>query len=217
MYQNIFFDLDGTLVNTEEGIQNGIEFARAQLKLPKLPYSLLKKFIGPPLHLSFETYYGLDSKAALEAVAIYRQYYHEKGQLECMLYDGIIPLLNQLYKTGFSLYVATSKPTVFAQSILEELQISCYFQQIQGSDQNAPATSVKSVVIDHLLRKNNLKKSETLLVGDTKFDAEGAMQTGLHFLPVLYGFGEESDFSSFPCVGTAPDVPSIASFLTTID
>lgn len=213
MYQNIFFDLDGTLVNTEEGIQNGIEYARTQLGLPRLPHSLLKKFIGPPLPLSFETYYGLDSKTALKAAAIYRKYYHEKGQLECVLYSGIPHLLNQLYKTGISLYVATSKPTVFARSILETLQISCYFQQVQGSDPKDPATAGKSCVIDTLLRKNNLKKCETLLVGDTKFDAEGAMQTKIHFLPVLYGFGEEGDFAPFPHVGTAPDVSSIASFI----
>ncbi len=214
MYQNIFFDLDGTLVNTEEGIQNGIEYARTQLDLPKLPYPIQKKFIGPPLHLSFETYYGLDSETALEAVAIYRQYYNEKGQLECALYDGVLPLLNQLCQAGFHLYVATSKPTVFAQSILKSFQISSCFQKIQGSVLKNPASSAKSAVIGSLLHENNLKKSETLMIGDTKFDAEGAMQTEIDFLAVLYGFGEEDSFAPFPRIGTAPTVQSIASFLT---
>lgn len=214
MYQNIFFDLDGTLVNTEEGIQNGIEYTRTQLNLPKLPYSTRKKFMGPPLHLSFETYYGLDRKTALEATAIYRQYYKEKGQLECALYDGISPLLNQLCQAGFRLYVATSKPTVFAQSILEAFQISSCFQKIQGSVLKDPASSTKCAVIHTLLDENNLKKSETLMIGDTKFDAEGAVQTGIDFLAVLYGFGEEDSFAPFPRIGTAPTVQSIISFLT---
>lgn len=213
MYQNIFFDLDGTLVNTEEGILNGIEYARKTCNLPILPYPVVKRFIGPPLPLSFRTFYELDDDGARQAVTAYRSYYNEKGKFECRLYHGIRQLLKRLQERGCRLFVATSKPTPYAVDILRHLEIEGRFQRIQGSDLNNLSSYEKADIIRKILAEEKLDKKETLMVGDTKFDMEGAQKAGIDFLGVLYGFGDREELSGHSTLGPATTPRDIETIL----
>ncbi len=214
MYSDILFDLDGTLVNTEKGIFQSIAYAAEKMQLPSLPKKTLRKFLGPPLHDSFERYFSLSPEQALLAVDTYREHYRAKGVMECELYPGMKALLHRLKEEGFSLYVATSKPTVFAERVLKAFHVAEYFSLIQGSELNDPHSTSKALIIEKVIQKAQLSKENCLLVGDTRFDGEGAAQAGIPFLPVLYGFGEWEEMQALPHIGIAKSVESIAELLS---
>ena len=119
MKKTILFDLDGTLIDTSEGILNSIEKTIKDLLLQEKNRDELISFIGPPLQGAFEEIYGLDKYRAEEAVSVFRKHYKSEDMLICKPYDGIEELLTTLKRQGMKLFVATSKPTEFAIQILK--------------------------------------------------------------------------------------------------
>lgn len=187
MYDTILFDLDGTLVNSAEGITEGVRYALEALHLPPLPYETREKFIGPPIRASFQKYSGVDAETAEALLAAYRVYYAETGLHRCVPYDGIRELLEKLTEAGKELFVATAKPTTYSRTILEEWKLAGYFKEIVGAgfDKNFE-TKDKIVALAASMATNE----KIVMVGDTVFDVEGARACGLPTVGVLYGFGD---------------------------
>ena len=126
-YDIILFDLDGTLTESAEGITNSVIFALDKMGIKETDKEKLKAFVGPPLDESFMKYYGFDKEGAKEAIANYRIYYREKGIYEAPLYENVEKTLVQLSEVGKRLFVATSKPEVFAKNKekpLSDLQLA---------------------------------------------------------------------------------------------
>ena len=125
---NILFDLDGTLTDPRVGIIRCIQHALEVLNGPKWRNSDLERFIGPPLHESFKEILGTtDGAAAWEALQIYRERYNRVGFLENEVYPGVPQALEALRRAGHHLWIATSKPTVYACNIAEHFQLAKYF------------------------------------------------------------------------------------------
>ncbi|MBE7062557.1 MAG: HAD family hydrolase [Ruminococcaceae bacterium] len=187
MYDTILFDLDGTLVNSAEGITEGVRYALESLHFPALPYAVREKFIGPPLRESFQKYCGVDEETAGKLLAAYRVYYAEKGLHQAVPYDGIRELLEKLTKAGKELFVATAKPTVYSRTILEEWKLDGFFKEIIGAgfDKNFE-TKDKIVALAASMATNE----KIVMIGDTVYDVEGARACGLPTVGVLYGFGD---------------------------
>ena len=190
MYDIILFDLDGTLTESGLGIVNSILFALERFDIHEKDTEKLKKFIGPPLAESFMNFYGFSEDAAKKAVGFCQEYLKEKGIFEAPLYNGIEALLRDLKEVGKTLYVATSKPEVFARQILEHLQVHNYFQDIVGS--NIDGTRIKKdEIISAILEKNGVtNKSKVVMVGDREHDVMGARKVGIDSIGVLYGYGD---------------------------
>ena len=112
MYQNILFDLDGTLTNPGEGITNSVAYALKKWKIEVKDKRELYPFIGPPLMDSFQTYYQFSEEDSRQAVTYYREYFSEKGIYENEVYDGVREILEELKGKKKSLILATSKPEV---------------------------------------------------------------------------------------------------------
>ncbi|EOL48735.1 HAD hydrolase, family IA [Enterococcus phoeniculicola] len=193
MKRAIFFDLDGTLIDSSEGIFSSILFAAERLNLEYPNSELLRKFIGPPLKTSFEKYLGLDEKSANKAVHAYREYYAKKGMYQIKPYDGIKEVLEAL-SIEKNVYIATSKPEIFAKEILEYLGFSDYFVGIYGADLDGKR-SEKSEVISHVLSRHPEIK-QAVMIGDRKHDMVGGKRNNLATLGVLYGFGSEKELLS---------------------
>lgn len=194
-YQNIIFDLDGTLANTGEGIINGVFYAANELNLKNVDLALAKRFVGPPLVESFMNHCGLTKEEATEAAKTFRVYYSKIGMYECELYSGIEETLKGLKEKGFDLYVATSKPEVFAIDILKRLGIASNFKEIVGSNLDN-TRSKKNELIEAVIENNHLEKEKCIMVGDKMQDIVGAKLANIDSVGVLYGFGDYEEISS---------------------
>lgn len=186
--ENILFDLDGTLTNPKEGIINSILFALKKLEIRENNVNELDSFIGPPLRESFKTRYNLTDIKADQAVNVYREYFSTQGLFENEPYFGVEELLEALSINNFKLYVATSKPTVFAQQILRHFNLEKYFIEIIGSNLDNSRTD-KTEIISHVVSAHQLKTSKSIMVGDRKYDIIGAKNNSVKTIGVTYGYG----------------------------
>lgn len=191
-YQNILFDLDGTLTDPREGITRSIQYALAQLGIDEPDLRQLEHFIGPPLLQCFMSSYGFDEARAWEAVNHYRVRFKDTGLYENQVFDGIGELLELLGGQGRTLYIATSKPTVFAAEIARHFDFARHFKVIYGSELDGTRTH-KVELIAHLLQLEDLDPSRTLMIGDRKHDLIGAHRNGLRAAGVGYGFGSREE------------------------
>lgn len=195
MYQWILFDLDGTLTDPGEGITNSVAYALEKWNIKVQDRTELYPFIGPPLKDSFEKYYGFTDVEAEQAVEYYREYYREKGIFENKLIPGIAELLAEIHDSGRKIMLATSKPELFAKSILEHFGIAEYFDFIGGASMDGSRTK-KTDVILYVLEKCNIKAYENVvMIGDRKYDIEGAKQAGLDSIGVLFGYGDHKELA----------------------
>lgn len=186
--KNILFDLDGTLTDPALGITNSVMHALKRFNIPLPPRDELYKFIGPPLAESFEKYYGFsDGQVAVE---VYREYFSTKGLFENELYDGIDNLLKTLQEKGHKIFLATSKPEIYAKQILEHFNIDKYFTDAVGSLLNGNRVE-KGEVIAYLLKKHSI--TDAIMIGDRCFDIAGAKENGIKSIGVLYGYGTKEE------------------------
>lgn len=193
-YQYILFDLDGTLTEPKEGITKSVAYALKFYGIEVDNLDSLCKFIGPPLKESFMNYYGFDDRKAEEAVEKYREYFRPHGVYENKVYDGVDKLLESLAECGKTLILATSKPTVFARTILEHFDLIKYFDVVCGSELDGTRVK-KGEVIAYALDQAGVKdKSQAVMVGDREHDIIGAKQNGLASIGVLYGYGCVEEF-----------------------
>ncbi len=189
-YKNIFFDLDGTLTDPYEGITNSIIYSLRyypEIQIPKR--EMLKSFIGPPLFDSYRRYFGFSEKESAEAVGHYREYYRDRGIFENRLYGGIGGLLSGLKVSGKRVFLATSKPEIFAGQILEHFKIKNYFDGIYGSALDG-SLAEKADILSVALLREGCRRDETLMIGDTLYDIEGAERCGIRAIGVTYGYGD---------------------------
>jgi len=192
-YEICLFDLDGTIVDSQQGIVNSILHTVATFGLEMPSMERLKKFIGPPIRVSFEKVFNMSPKDANSAVSKYREYYAEKGVFENILYPGIEDTLKILKERGKTIALATLKPTVFAVKILEEFGISQYFTYALGSELNGDRNTKGEVISDVLDALGDISKEKTVMIGDREYDILGAREMGLSSIGVTYGFGSRRE------------------------
>ncbi|WP_234123787.1 HAD family hydrolase [Clostridium hydrogenum] len=188
MYKYILFDLDGTLTDSKEGITKSVQYALNKLGVSVDDLTSLEKFIGPPLKDCFMEYYNFSESKAAEAVAYYRENFSKRGLFENEVYIGVETMLTKLKETGLHLIVATSKPTVFSEKILEHFNLAQYFDAIVGSTLDG-SRSKKADVIKFALEECKIKTSEAIMIGDREHDMIGAKENGLAAIGVTYGYG----------------------------
>lgn len=190
--QNILFDLDGTLTDPREGITRSIQYALAKLGIDEPDLTRLEHFIGPPLLQAFMQFYRFDEAKAWEAVNFYRERFKVTGLYENRVFDGVGELLAELQEQGRTLYIATSKPWVFAREIARHFDFARHFKVIYGSELDGTRTN-KVDLIGHLLAEEGLDPAQTLMIGDRKHDLIGARSNGLDAVAVGYGFGSRQE------------------------
>lgn len=212
-FEHIFFDLDGTLTDSQDGILNSFKnvFIHFGLEIPD--YQTLCTYIGPPLPFTFTEILGFSKEKTEESIKVFRNYYNERGYLENRVYQGIPQLLAALKENGFKLSVATSKPEVTAKKIIKNFNLEKYFDHICGSASDE-SRSKKSEVIEYAIETNKIAdRSKILMVGDRKFDVEGAAQTGLKCAGVLFGYGSEEELKKAGAAFIAKTPADILKFV----
>lgn len=187
----IFFDLDGTLVDSSIGIHNGFTYTFEQLGVPSPDAKTIRSFMGPPLETSFSS--CLPANQIELAIQLYRSYYKEKGMYEAQLFPQIKDLLTELAQQ-YPVYITTTKNTPTAVHMTSNFGIDHFFDGIHGS---SPQALHKADVIRQALTAHNLAPENVVIVGDTKYDMIGAQETGIKKLAVTWGFGEEKDLMGY--------------------
>lgn len=181
------FDFDGTLADTSEGILYCYDHGAAQLGYVPAPREQYEGVIGGHVDAGFRKVYGMDRALSERAMQIYRKLYQEKGMYLAHLYDGMERTLRRLKDAGIRIALATLKHERFAEKMLQNLGVADYFDCICAFDGSAGCD--KKVLLHRVCRTLNIPEQDSVLIGDSVFDAIGAEQAGMDFLAVTYGLG----------------------------
>ena len=212
-YEYLFFDLDGTLTDSCEGIYKSFEYALGFYGIEVKDLNTLKPVLGPPLKDSFMDMYGFDEKTADEAVAKYRERFSVTGLYENRVYDGVYEMLSALKEKGYFIALATSKPEKFARVILKHFELEKYFDFIAGATIGGNI-STKEDVINHIINSLDITdNSKILMIGDRKYDLIGAKEFDIDAMGVLYGYGSAQELSEYPSVMLAKTPEDVVKFL----
>lgn len=189
-----FFDMDGTLCDSGEGIKKGIEIAFSMLRIPLPEQKELDAYIGPPLFESFTQRAHLSEVEAKIAEKWFRDYYMRKGKFENKLYEGMKEVL-QAAKSRRHLAVATSKPEIMAKEVARKYGIADDFDMIAGA--NIDGTRTKKIdVIRYAMSELNLSAQDVVMIGDRYTDIDAAKALGISSIGVLYGYGTREELES---------------------
>jgi phosphoglycolate phosphatase len=187
---SVFFDLDGTLTDPLEGITRSIQHALVGMQIPCPPLTELACTIGPPLRSTFADLMGVEmgDVRVEQAVQIYRDRFASVGLYENSVYAGVPEMLQRLSTASLPLYLATSKPRVYAERILEHFDLAAYFLRIYGSELDGRHDD-KSELLAFLLEEEGIAAERAVMVGDRKQDILAAQINGVRSLGVTYGYG----------------------------
>lgn len=189
----LLFDLDGTLIDSLQGIVRCIVHAFDQIGETPPAEEALRDWIGPPLRVSFGEWFGDPVDARIEtAVAHYRTRFDCVGWKEHTVYPGVAEALATLAKRGHRMAVVTAKNELHAQRIVESLPYGNLFEEVIGATLDS-SRSDKTELIAEALERLGVSPSACTMLGDRRFDIDGARAHGMHSIGVLWGFGTREE------------------------
>ncbi len=214
--RTLFFDLDGTLTDPQEGITKSIQYALTQMGLAAPEADNLLHFIGPPLRESFGELIGAEH--AETAVTHYRYRYETegKGLAENRVYEGIPAMLSALRAQEKKLWVVTSKPHPIARRILTHFDLNGFFEEIYGAEMDGTRNN-KGDLIAYILARENFRVDDILMIGDRKHDVLGAARHGIRSIGVTWGYGGAEELTAAGAhrlVGSVSELSGILSGIT---
>jgi phosphoglycolate phosphatase len=207
---HIFFDLDGTLTDSAEGITKSIQHALEKMDVPAPSLDELESYIGPSLFDTFGHLIG-DNDRIDDAVALYRERFADVGLYENRLYEGVVETLNTLSASGYQLYVATSKPHVYANKILAHFEIDHFFKAVFGAELDG-TRSDKVELLQFALTQTGVAAESAVMIGDRHHDMNGARHNKMRAIGALYGYGDRQELEAagaHACCTTAHDIPAL--------
>ena len=198
LYQYIIFDLDGTLIKSEEGLFDSITYALEKSGVDPGDRKDMKRMIGPVLWESFQKFYNMSAEEADRATAYFTEAYDKEGIYKVSVYEGVVQMLESLRNAGRILLVVTAKPRDMAERVLNHTGIDKYFQAVIGPARGNKKTDKGSLLREALsfLAKtgtDHFQKEQAVMVGDRMFDMQGAVETGIPSIGVLYGYGDRQE------------------------
>lgn len=213
MIKAVLFDLDGTLIDTSEGIIDSVRYTISQLGYEQLPIETILKFVGPPIQNSLITYVNLTLEEAQKGANIFRDYYKNNALYKASVYPGIKKLLLELKNSRIKIGVATYKREDYAIDLLKYFGIADYCDVIHGADNENKLT--KADIVEMCINELDENKSNVLLIGDTIHDAKGAYNVSIGFIAVTWGFGYKSPYDKieYPCITIVKEPKEISKIL----
>ena len=219
MFEYILFDLDGTLTDPKVGITTCVQYALKHFGIEEPDNDKLTPFIGPPLTDSYKEFYGFTDEQAHIGLEKYRERFSTIGWMENEIYPGMEEMLKMLYDKGIKLAVASSKPKVFVEKILDYFHIREYFTVVSGAELDGSRNNKQAVMKEAFVRlgiisgvkaeeitdENYAMTKEELeqigsvtcaMVGDRKFDVNGARAWGVTSVAVSYGYAPEGELEA---------------------
>lgn len=193
-YDYVIFDFDGTVTDTGEGILKSLAYSFEQMGQPVPDLSDLKKFIGPPIHYSYVTFYNVPEDEVAEYIRKYRERYRKIGIFECFVFDGMRQTLESLRSQGIKTGIASSKPIKLVYDVMEYLGLTGLFDAVVGTQFDDSSHAGKTDLVLECMQKLGALRERTLMVGDRYFDIDGAKGAGVDSVGVIYGYGSREEF-----------------------
>jgi len=216
MKKYMLFDLDGTLTDPKVGITTCVQYALHSMGIEEPDLDKLLPFIGPPLKDSFMQFYGMDEEQAKQAIEKYRERFQDTGIFENEVYKGIPQMLEELQKKGVQLAVASSKPTVYVERILEHFQLRQYFRVVVGSELDGRRVNKDEIIheaLNKLFYYKPIQKELVYMIGDRKFDVDGAREHRIECVAVTYGYGSIEELKEAKADYIVRSVEELKKFL----
>ena len=226
MYKYVLFDLDGTLTDPKEGICKSTQYALHKMGIEEKDIDKLTTFIGPPLKDSFMRYYNMNESDAEKAIEFYRERFSVVGLYENIPYEGIDVLLKKLKEKGLKLAIASSKPYVYINQILEHFKLDAFFDIIEGAELDGRHVNKADNIRDAVLRlyygdkeknkklpEESILSREVVMVGDRCYDIEGAHEFGIPCIGVSYGYAAKGELKKTGADMIAHRVEDIGHFI----
>lgn len=189
MKKIVFFDLDGTISDSGQGIINGITYAQDKLKLRPLSLEEKRSCIGPPFAPTLSRLWNVSFEEAEHIIDVYREYYTVKGIYENYLYPDIEKLLQELVDMGYEVRICSAKPVTMVKTVLEYFKIDKYFTTLTGAQLHGKYPG-KGVLIEQILKETG---AQAIMVGDRSDDIEGAKHNNITSVGVLWGYGSKEE------------------------
>lgn len=206
----VLFDLDGTLTDAAPGIVNGMRIVFERFDIEQPDEATMRSYLGPPLAVTWREFYDFTNDQITEALAIYREYYHDVGMFENEVFDGIPELLEHLNNDGITLATATSKPDFSATRIIEHFGLREHFTFIGAANLEGTRDS-KALVIEHTLDQLNATANShsIVMVGDRHHDVHGAKEHGINTIGVLWGYGDSDELTEAGAIVLVSDTVAL--------
>lgn len=195
-YKAIIFDVDGTLINPEEGVCRAVNYVIQKHGLLSISENDLKAFNGPPIHKSFKKHYNITDNEINALVESFRNRYKNEDLFFAYVYPGIYNLLDKLVEKGYKIGIATYKRQDYANKLMKHFSFDEYASAICGSDADNKLTK-KDIIVNCLKELEIDDYSQSIMIGDSDNDAIAARNLGIDFLGVTYGFGFKDDKDAF--------------------
>ncbi|MGI6212022.1 MAG: HAD hydrolase-like protein [Anaerovoracaceae bacterium] len=212
-YPIILWDLDGTIINSYEGVTKSVQYAASSFGIRLEDPEILSRFIGPPLRESFPKYCGFNEEETERAVEKYRERYNPIGCYECRLYDGAQETIHAFREDGRTQMLASSKPEPMCRRILEKFGIDRELDDIVGASMDG-RIDTKIEVLNEVFRRLRQRGADPdpekiVLIGDTRFDVIGAKKAGIDCIGVSYGFGSDQEMIDCGAVTVCRDLKEL--------
>lgn len=212
-YDIAVFDVDGTLLDTTEGVLAAVIYTIKKYNLPTLSEEQLKTFIGPPVQDSFQKYYQLGNRENQKLAECFRDRYKTFDLLKAVPYSGIFKTMDILYQNNIKIAVATYKRQDYAIKLLKHFGFDKYTNVMYGAD-NFNKLKKKVIIIKCMEDLGVTDYTRAVMIGDTDNDAIGADKIGMNFLGVIYGFGfkNPNDVKQYPSIGSVDNAEDISAY-----
>ncbi len=213
-FKVVVFDLDGTLLDTSEGVLASIRYTIKKMGLTPLDEEKLHTFIGPPIQDSFANIYNLEGPILQEIATIFRNQYKEVDLLKAKPYAGIYDVFQALLDNDIKPTIATYKRQDYATTILTHFGFDKYTNIMYGADHENKMKK-KDIIKKALIDAGTVDYSDAVMIGDSDNDALGAQEIGINFIGVTYGFGfkNKKDVNKFPNIGIAKNTAELINLL----
>lgn len=215
MYRTILFDLDGTLTDSGTGILRSLKYTFEKMSRQAPPDHILRRFVGPPLQESFALYAGMNPEEIKRALELFRERYQPIGVFENAAAPGMIELCARLKDSGCTLAVASSKPEPLCETVCRHFGFADYMTVIVGSPLEGDWKKVD--ILRETCRRLELSeadRAETLMVGDRKYDVEGARTCGIDCVGVeFFGYAEPGELEAAGAVAIFQTAETLGDFI----
>lgn len=189
--KSLLFDLDGTVADPLQAFASSLFYAFDKMKIPRASIETIRTAIGPPMQETMSTIFHLPPEKHAEFMATYREHHGVDGIKDYTIYPGIEDLLKDLHGK-YKIYLATSKPHVYASRILITEKLDKYFNHMYGAELNG-VNSKKGDLISHIIKTEKLDPKDCIMIGDRKHDILGAQSNHMRSIGVLWGFGDRPE------------------------
>lgn len=213
-YDIVVFDLDGTLLDTTEGVSIAIKYTINKHGLSEISEDVLKTFMGPPIQSSFERVFELEGDIIQELATTFRNRYKDFDLLKAVPYNQIYDVFDALSSKGIKTAIATYKRQDLAEAILKHFNFDKYTNILYGADNQNKLK--KRDIIEKALKDSSVTDlRRAVMIGDSSHDAIGAEEIGIDFIGVTYGFEfkTKDDVYRYKCVGAADTALEILNYL----